>query len=158
MESRHLAVMMTDIQGFTKATSGMGRDEVDALLARHEELLLPVIEAHDGTVVKGLGDAFLVTFESPNQAVRAGIRIQEVLAEHNAAASDALQTFLKHHRQLAIAVDEFGSMSGVITMEDVIEHIIGQEIFEDDDPAIDMRELARKRQYAEKRRTRKGSA
>jgi len=76
----------------------------------------------------------------------------------NAAASDALQTFLKHHQQLAIAVDEFGSMSGVITMEDVIEHIIGQEIFEDDDPAIDMRELARKRQYAEKRRTRKGSA
>ena len=28
-------------------------------------------------------------------------------------------------------------------MEDVIEHIIGEEIFEDDDPAIDMRELAR---------------
>lgn len=73
----------------------------------------------------------------------------------NAAASDALQTFLKNHQQLAIAVDEFGSMSGVITMEDVIEHIIGQEIFEDDDPAIDMREFARRRQYAEKRKQRR---
>lgn len=73
----------------------------------------------------------------------------------NAAASDALQTFLKHHQQLAIAVDEFGSMSGVITMEDVIEHIIGQEIFEHDDPAIDMRELARRRQFAEKRKLRR---
>jgi Hemolysins and related proteins containing CBS domains len=70
----------------------------------------------------------------------------------NAAASDALQTFLKHHQQLAIAVDEFGSMSGVISMEDVIEHIIGQEIFEHDDPAVDMRELARRRQFAEKRK------
>lgn len=70
----------------------------------------------------------------------------------NAAASDALQTFLKNHQQLAIAVDEFGSMSGVIAMEDVIEHIIGQEIFEHDDPAVDMRELARRRQFAEKRR------
>lgn len=73
----------------------------------------------------------------------------------NAAASDALQTFLKHHQQLAVAVDEFGSMSGVITMEDVIEHIIGHEIFEDDDPAVDMRELARRRQFAEKRKQRR---
>jgi len=72
-----------------------------------------------------------------------------------ATADDALQTFLKNHQQLAITVDEFGNMSGVITMEDVIEHIIGQEIFEADDPAVDMRELARKRQYAEKHRARK---
>ncbi len=70
----------------------------------------------------------------------------------NVAASDALQIFLKNRQQLAIAVDEFGTLSGVITMEDVIEHIIGQEIFEDDDPAVDMRELARQRQFSEKRR------
>lgn len=75
----------------------------------------------------------------------------------NATASDALQTLLKCHRQLAITVDEFGSMSGVISIEDVIEHIIGQEIFEEDDPAVDMRELARIRQFAEKRRQRKES-
>lgn len=78
-----------------------------------------------------------------------------IFVPDNAAASDALQTFLKKHQQLAIAVDEFGSMSGVITMEDVFEHIIGQEIFEDDDQAVDMRELARRRQYAEKRKQRR---
>lgn len=73
----------------------------------------------------------------------------------NVTAADALQTFLKNHQQLAIAVDEYGTMSGVITMEDIIEHIIGQEIFEDDDPAVDMRELARRRQYAEKHKNRR---
>ncbi|MGJ8637866.1 MAG: CNNM domain-containing protein [Opitutaceae bacterium] len=88
------------------------------------------------------------------------VRIADLAGEtlfipDNAAASDALQTFLKSRQQLAIAVDEFGSMSGVITMEDVIEHIIGQEIFEDDDQAVDMREFARQRQYAEKRKIRK---
>ncbi|MEM7790826.1 MAG: hemolysin family protein [Verrucomicrobiota bacterium] len=77
-----------------------------------------------------------------------------IFIPENAAASDALQTFLKNHQQLAIVVDEFGSVSGVITMEDVIEHIIGQEIFEDDDPAVDMRELAKRRKYAEKRKQR----
>jgi CBS domain containing-hemolysin-like protein len=80
---------------------------------------------------------------------------EAIFVPDNATASDALQTFLKNHQQLAIAVDEFGSMSGVITMEDVIEQIIGQEIFEDDDPAIDMRELARRRQFAEKRKQRR---
>ncbi|MFU8849057.1 MAG: CNNM domain-containing protein [Opitutales bacterium] len=78
-----------------------------------------------------------------------------IFVPDTATADDALQTFLKNHQQLAITVDEFGSMSGVITMEDVIEHIIGQEIFEADDPAVDMRELARKRLYAEKHRARK---
>lgn len=73
----------------------------------------------------------------------------------NVTIDDALQIFLKKHQQLAIAVDEFGTISGVITMEDVIEHIIGQEIFEDDDPAIDMRELARRQQFASKHKSRK---
>ena len=73
----------------------------------------------------------------------------------SATADDALQTFLKAHQQLAVVVDEFGSMSGVITMEDIMEYIIGQEIYEEDDPAVDMRELARKRQFAEKHKSRR---
>jgi CBS domain containing-hemolysin-like protein len=57
----------------------------------------------------------------------------------------ALQMCLKTHQQLLVVVDEFGSIAGVITMEDIMEHIIGREIFEKDDVAIDMRELARSR-------------
>ncbi|MGB0744926.1 MAG: CNNM domain-containing protein [Opitutales bacterium] len=93
---------------------------------------------------------------------RDSLRISEIANDaifvpDTATADDALQTFLKNHQQLAIAVDEFGNMSGVITMEDVIEHIIGQEIFEVDDPAVDMRELARNLKYAEKHKARKGA-
>ena len=88
------------------------------------------------------------------------IRISEMASEaiyipDNVTLDDALQIFLKKHQQLAIAVDEFGTISGVLTMEDVIEHIIGQEIFEDDDPAVDMRELARRQQFATKHKSRK---
>ncbi|MEM7673284.1 MAG: CBS domain-containing protein, partial [Verrucomicrobiota bacterium] len=71
---------------------------------------------------------------------------QDVLIiPENASAADALQVFLKNHQQLAVTVDEFGSVAGVITMEDIIEALLGQEIFEDDDVAIDMRELAKKK-------------
>lgn len=78
-------------------------------------------------------------------------RISEIMFEtlfipETASAADALQLFLKNHQQLAVVVDEYGSVAGVVTMEDIMESIIGQEIFEPDDPAIDMRELARQRQ------------
>ncbi len=75
-----------------------------------------------------------------------------------ANAAHALQQFLKTHQQLAVAVDEFGSVSGVVTMEDIIEHILGQEIFEKDDIAVDMRELARRKQTAEARRVARAEA
>lgn len=60
-----------------------------------------------------------------------------------ANGADTLQSFLTKHQQLAVVVDEFGSVTGVVTMEDIIEHILGREIFEKDDVAVDMRELAR---------------
>ena len=60
--------------------------------------------------------------------------------------ANALQVFLKTHQQLLVAVDEFGATAGVVTMEDVIERLLGREIFEKDDMAVDMRELARSRQ------------
>jgi len=60
-----------------------------------------------------------------------------------ATAGNALQLFLKTHQQLLVVVDEFGSTAGVVTMEDVMEHLLGREIFEKDDVAVDMRELAR---------------
>src|SRR5690606_32935483 len=54
-------------------------------------------------------------------------RLDELMADvifipENASAADALQIFLKSHQQLAVVVDEFGSTSGVIAMEDIIEH------------------------------------
>jgi CBS domain containing-hemolysin-like protein len=67
----------------------------------------------------------------------------------------ALQVFLKTHQQMLITVDEFGSTAGVLTMEDVIEHLLGREIFEKDDIAVDMRELARSRQQQASRAMRR---
>jgi len=70
--------------------------------------------------------------------------------------ANALQVFLKTHQQMLVVVDEFGSTSGVVTMEDVIEHLLGREIFEKDDMAVDMRELARSRLQKQSRPRRPG--
>jgi CBS domain containing-hemolysin-like protein len=73
-------------------------------------------------------------------------------------AANALQVFLKSHQQLLVVVDEFGATAGVVTMEDVMEHLLGREIFEKDDVAVDMRELARAKLQKQNRNRRPGDA
>lgn len=63
----------------------------------------------------------------------------------NASADKALRLLLTEHCQLSVVVDEFGSVTGVLALEDIVESILGQEIFEHDDLAVDMRELAKRK-------------
>jgi CBS domain containing-hemolysin-like protein len=88
-----------------------------------------------------------------------GNLMQEIsFIPETATVGNALQLTLKTHQQLLVAVDEFGSTAGVVTMEDVMEHILGREIFEKDDVAVDMRELARARLQKQSRVRRPGEA
>jgi class 3 adenylate cyclase len=91
MATRNLSIMFTDIKGFTQRTSASSREAMKALLAQHERLLLPVFAHFEGTVVKTIGDAFLVHFESPTDAVLCGVTIQEVLRQYNEQQSAADQ-------------------------------------------------------------------
>jgi class 3 adenylate cyclase len=94
--TRNLTILFTDIQGFTARTSSSTRADVKSLLEEHERLLSPVFAHFHGTVVKTIGDAFLVTFESPTDAVVCGLAIQEVLRQHNAQVPEG--------RKLAVRV------------------------------------------------------
>lgn len=62
-----------------------------------------------------------------------------------ATAASALQTLITANQQLAAVVDEYGGFVGVVSIEDIVEHLIGREIYEKDDVAVDMRALARRR-------------
>ena len=73
------------------------------------------------------------------------LALNPLFIPENATADKALRLLLAEHSQLSIAVDEFGSVVGVLAMVDIIESILGQEIFEHDDLAVDMRELAKRR-------------
>ncbi len=52
--------------------------------------------------------------------------------------------FFDRRQHLFVVVDEYGSMTGIISMEDVLEEIVGREIIDESDKTRDMRELARR--------------
>lgn len=103
-----------------------GTDDKITGLARRRDLLKAKAEGRDSVTVRELKSAAHYVPE-------------------NATVSAALHDLVKNHEQLAVVVDEFGNFSGVVTLEDVFESLLGVEIFEKDDIAVDMREYARSR-------------
>jgi class 3 adenylate cyclase len=89
MASRNLTVFIADLKGFTPKTAASSRQELNEMLARFRKLITPVIERCGGHVVKELGDAFMVTFESPTNAVAAGALLQRLLGDRNAGVAEA---------------------------------------------------------------------
>ncbi len=68
-----------------------------------------------------------------------------------------LVDFFDRRQHLFVVVDEYGSMTGIISMEDVIEEIVGREIVDETDRAKDMRELARAQNLEVRKKQRKNS-
>lgn len=53
------------------------------------------------------------------------------------------EKLLDQREHIAVVVDEYGGVDGVVTMEDVLETLIGLEIVDEVDSVKDMRAMAR---------------
>ncbi len=83
--SAEMAVMFSDMRGFTTASEKMTPQENFDFVNEYLRLVSPVIQKHDGFIVKFLGDGMMAIFPyGVDDAVRAGIEKQEKVQAFNA--------------------------------------------------------------------------
>lgn len=105
------------------------RNELRRILLEHTHSRLPVYEGRIDNVVGYISakDVLAVAWEAELIVLEDLIRPPYFVPESKAAV-ELLKEMRASHRPFAIVVDEQGSMSGLVTMEDLLEELVG-EIF-----------------------------
>jgi CBS domain containing-hemolysin-like protein len=99
----------------------------------------------------------LLLARSRNEEHRALSELKrEIVAMHqDTRLPDVLDAILRHREHLVLLVDDFGGCSGIVTMEDVVETLLGIEIVDETDQTVDMQALAR-RKWDQRQHARQG--
>ena len=115
-EIGRVAIVFTDLQGSTKLYDDLGDATAYRLVRDHFAFLSERVAAHNGFIVKTVGDAVMAAFNDPADAVRAVLAIQDDVESFNRGRSDGGVTLkLGLHAGACIAVtaggvlDYFGS-------------------------------------------------
>lgn len=72
------------------------------------------------------------------------IKRRLLIVDRNTPIPSLFEQLIQEKEHVALVIDEFGSVSGIVTMEDVIETLLGLEIMDESDTDSDMQQLARK--------------
>ena len=86
------------------------------------------------SLADGKEDSTLADIMKPVHFVTENSRLNRVLRE-----------FLELRQHLFVVLDEYGGFAGIITLEDILEEILGQEILDESDQVADKRALAREK-------------
>lgn len=81
---------------------------------------------------KGLQDKALHEFKRELKAI-----------PESATLSQLFEFLLDNREHILLVVDEYGGVAGIVTLEDVVETLLGLEIVDEADKTVDMRQLAR---------------
>ena len=121
---------------------GMAAEKVGK--SQHSRLLVvgETIDDIKGVFLKSTMLNLLVTGCDKNAVIENYMELVQAFREET-PADELLEYFKRSRIHLAVVVDEYGGVSGVVTLEDVLEVLTG-EIVDETDTDIDMREYARK--------------
>ncbi len=76
-------VMFTDLSGFSRRVAEFGIIDFLQTIHESERLLIPMIEEHDGILLKVEGDSMLVIFRNAHKVLQCSMVMQRLLAAYN---------------------------------------------------------------------------
>ena len=122
---------------------------VDEVLDSHPDLhfsRIPVwVDEPDNVVGYVRRDALLHAGRKDGGREIGELMVPVLVVPETLPVSKLFDRLTGEREQVAIVIDEFGSLAGLATMEDVLETLLGLEIVDEVDPVADMRALARER-------------
>jgi class 3 adenylate cyclase len=88
------AVMYTDLAGFSRSVARFGITHFLQVIREHARLLLPVVAAHDGILIKEEADSLLVLFRRAEVAVSCAVAMQRAASEYDGGRRPEEQVLL----------------------------------------------------------------
>lgn len=89
-----LAIMFTDLTGFSRRVAAFGIIHFLQEIYEQRRLLLPVVERHDGVLLKTEADSFLIVFRRARAALACAIEMQQVCQRFNVRRTPEDQVLL----------------------------------------------------------------
>lgn len=114
MERKTLTILFIDLQGYTSRTARQSRDENDVLVRELRSFIEKHTAKYGGVLRKSMGDGFLLTFESPTDAIVCGQEMQAKIEQRNANVLNK-DNFIRFRIGIntgEVTVDEEGDVFG----------------------------------------------
>lgn len=89
-------------------------------------------------------DIYKKMAEDQEQLTLVNLKRKLLVVDREVPIPDLFEKLIQEKEHIALVVDEYGSISGIVTMEDVIETLLGLEIMDESDTDSNMQQLARK--------------
>lgn len=106
---------------------------VDVLREKLRPLGISKIPIYEGTIDNVIGIVYAHDVFLSNLSIRESIKPVPLFVPESARIEQVLQQFREKRCQFACVVDEYGGWAGIITLEDIIEEVVG-DISDEYDP------------------------
>ncbi|AEQ52158.1 CNNM domain-containing protein [Pelagibacterium halotolerans] len=137
----------------TPRTVAFALDEqttIEEVMERRNELRFSRIPVYQDTIDAPTGfvlktDILNLALDEAHDQTLASIRREVTSIVETTPLEELFDTLVLKDRHLALVTDDFGGTAGLVTLEDLIETLLGEEIVDEGDSIADLQAYARKK-------------
>ena len=136
-DERHAKDIMVPRTQMVTLNEPFNGDELLETIKEHQFTRYPITEDGDKDHIKGFINVkeFLTEYAS-GKTIKISNYIHELpMISETTRISDALVSMQREHVHISLIIDEYGGTAGILTMEDILEEIVGEirDEFDDDE-------------------------